>query len=140
MARSLVEHPELTRLVPREELEVLVPARPLAELVATLVDAARGDAPFVLEQVADKLGDEARSLLWALAAGDYDLDAEAARRTVDETLHRLRLWRYRERQQEITKLLHAPDADTSSLLAEKQRLRQQYEQFNHPPTETSLKH
>ena len=140
MARSLVEHPELTRLVPREELEVLVPARPLSELVATLIDAARGDAPFDLEQIAEKLGDEARPLLWALAAGDYDLDAEAARRTVDETLHRLRLWRYRERQKAITRSLHEPDADTSALLSEKQRLRQQYEKFNHPPMEPSLKH
>ena len=134
MARSIIEHPDVAGRVPRDELAVLVPVRALADLVATLVDAA-ASGPLDVTEVGERLDSDARRLLFALAADACDLDAAAAARTVDDTVRVLRRRRHRERQEQITRQMREPGADVPALLAEKRRLRDEYEKFTRPPME-----
>jgi DNA primase len=126
IARSLVEHPHLGRMIPRDEFETLVPALPLAELVATLIDAAAEPRPVNLEEIGGRLRDEARAVLHALlAAEEGPPDEETAARTIEDTIERLRLRRLKQRQRQLTSRLSDPAADPDSILREKDDTRRQ---------------
>jgi len=86
LVRSLVEHPNLSERVPRDELLALVPAGPFTELIDALVAAAAEDRAVDFEEMAARLSDPARSLLRSLAVHDDVLDLKAATRTVDDTI------------------------------------------------------
>ena len=130
LARSLVEHPALGDRVSRDELAALVAPGPITELISALVEAG---AAFDLEALAAQLGDEARTLLRSLAVEDEALDAETARRTVDDTLEWLRRRRLKRQKRELTQQLRNPGADADAVLREKQRLISEKKPATHSP-------
>ncbi len=119
LALCLIEHPELGRRVPGEGLERLLGPGALAEVVEALLAVS---GPLDLEAVAAQLGDEARTELRALAVSDRPLDADAAARTVDDTLRWFRKQQIKQEKQAQTRRMRDPDADMRTLLEEKQRL------------------
>jgi len=125
LARSLVDHPALADRVSREEMHELVPAGPLRELIAALLEAAAEDRSVPLEELAGRLGDDGARLLRQLAAGDEAIDASAAARTIDDTIRWLRKERLGERLRALTRALRDPDADVRAILEEKERLTKQ---------------
>jgi len=128
LVKSLVDHPHprLAARVPRDELHTLVPVRALADLLATLVEAAGESRAVEPEEIGERLGDEARVLVASLAADEDDLDEAAALRAVDDTIERLRRREYERRQREITARLREPGVDHAALLREKQRLAEEW--------------
>ena len=121
LARSLVQHPRLAGGIPRDELAVLLPAGPVRETIDVLA-AADGEGHTVdLDKISERLGDEARSLLWRLAAGDETMEETVAAQTVVETLAWLRKRRRVEQKRAVTRQMHEPNADSAALLGEKQR-------------------
>src|SRR5262249_16196712 len=135
LARSLVEHPDLAGRVSRDEMYELVPAGPLRELIAALVDASPEDPAVALEEVAQRLGAEEARLLRQFAAADEEIEASAAARTIDDTICWLRKERLTERLRALTRRLRDPDADVQAILEEKERLTKQRRRANHPPDE-----
>ncbi|MDH3212749.1 MAG: DNA primase [Myxococcales bacterium] len=135
LARSLVEHPHLTAGVVRDEFLALAPACPATEVVAALIDSAGAGRRFVLDEVAERLGPEACSLLHSLAAADDVQEEAAAQRTLEDTLRRLRKDRTRRESQEITRRMRASNSDAYALLREKeeQRRRAAREFTDRPP-------
>jgi hypothetical protein len=126
LARSLVDHPELAGRVSREEVHELVPAGPLRELIAALIEAAAEDRSVPLEELAGRLGaDEARLLHQLAVAGEEASEPSAAERTVDDTIRWLRKERLSERLRALTQRLRDPDADVQAILEEKDRLTKQ---------------
>ena len=120
LARSLVQHPQLVGSVPRDEL-ALLPAGPVRETIEALAAADGEGHTADLERIAERLGVEARSLLWRLAAADDGIDEVAAAKTIVETLGWLRKRRRVEQKRAVTRRMHEPDADSAALLGEKQR-------------------
>jgi DNA primase len=121
LVHSLVHHPELLARVSRDELAALAGRGPICEVIEALADVA-GDAPAQrLERAAEALGDPARALLWQCAGGEESVDAAVAGRLVDETLAWLRKRRRQESRRETTRRMREPDADSATLLFEKQR-------------------
>ena len=122
LAQSLVEHPILGRRVPSDELRTLVPDGPFSELIGVLVAAAAEDRAVDLEEVANRLEDEARTLLRALSVHEDGLDEETATRTVDDTLSWLRKQQIKRQKRALTQKLREPNADADAVLKEKQQL------------------
>ncbi len=133
LARSLVEHPDLAGRVSREEMHELVPAGPLRELIAALLEAAIEDRSVPLEELAGRLGPDEERLLRQLSAGDEAIDAGAAARTIDDTIRWLRKERLSERLKALTKRLRDPDADVQAILEEKDRLTKERLAATHHP-------
>ncbi len=123
MARSLTEHPHLGERISRDEFVALVPVDPLAEVIATLIDAAGEQCSVAVQELADRLEGEARTLLHALIASDEGVDEEVAVRTIDDTVRWLQRRRRKEQQKELTRRLREPSSDALDLLREKERLR-----------------
>jgi DNA primase len=141
LAGSLLEHPHLAGRISLEEFATLVPAQPASELVAALIDAAGGSRPADVEEIAGCLGEEARSLLRSLAVDDCDAqEEEAAARTVDDTLRRLRKEHAKRMSQATTQKMREPSADALELMPEKQeelRRRAARDVVNRPPMGSS---
>jgi DNA primase len=134
LARSLVDHPQLAGRVSREEVHELVPAGPLRELIAALIEAAAEDRSVPLEELAGRLGaDEARLLHQLAVAGEEASEPGAAERTVDDTIRWLRKERLSERLRALTQRLRDPDADVQAILEEKDRLTKQRLAATHHP-------
>jgi len=123
LAQSLLEHPQLASRVAPEELATLVPLLPLTELISALIDAAAEDRSVDVEQLAERLAEEPRNLLRALAADALELEEAAARETIDDTLAWLRRRRARMEQRALTQRLQKGDADVATVIEEKQRKR-----------------
>ena len=125
LLRCLLEHPALAARIPSAEIETLVTAGPLRELLETLV-ATVGQGPRIdLEALCERLEPPARSRLRSLAAADDAPSAATAARTVDDTLAVLRKRSLRSQRQALKRRLHEPDADADALLGEIQRLREE---------------
>ena len=134
LARSLVDHPSLAGRVSREDLHELVPAGPLRELIAALLEAAAEDRSVPLEEVAARLGaDEARLLRQLAVAGEEATEPGVAERTIDDTIRWLRKERLSERLRALTQRLRDPDADVQAILEEKDRLTKQRLAATHHP-------
>jgi len=125
LIRCLLEHPALAARVPSAEIETLVAAGPLRELLETLV-AVGGQGPRIdLEALCERLEPPTRSRLRALAAGDDAPSEATAARTVADTLVALRKRSLRMQRQALKTRLREPDADAAALLGEIQRLREE---------------
>ena len=112
----------------------LVPAGPLRELIAALIEAAAEDRSVPLEELAGRLGtDEARLLHQLAVAGEEASEPGAAERTVDDTIRWLRKERLSERLRALTQRLRDPDADVQAILEEKDRLTKQRLAATHHP-------
>jgi DNA primase len=134
LARSLVDHPDLAGRVSREEMHELVPAGPLRELIAALLEAAAEDRSVPIEELAARLGAEEARLLRQLSVSDDEaIDATVAARTIDDTIQWLRKERERERRRALTQRLRDPDADVQAILEEKDRLTKQRLAATHHP-------
>jgi hypothetical protein len=132
LARSLIEHPSLAIRVPRDELPALVRGGPVAELVRCLVEAAAEERGVAFAELEQRLSDEARDLLRALAIVDQPLDERSAARTVDDTIRWFRDQDLKRREQEITRRLRDPSAGADEkrrLLDERQQLLQRKRQL-----------
>ena len=132
LARSLVEHPSLAIRIPSDELPGLVSGGPVAELVRCLVEAAAEDRGVAISELEDRLSEEARNLLRALAIVDSPLDEAAAAQTVEDTIRWFRDQELKRREQEITRRLRDPSADEDEkrrLLDERQQLLQRKRQL-----------
>jgi len=123
MARSLAEHPHLGERISRDEFVALVPVDPLAEVIATLIEAAGETRSVAVAELADGLEGEARTLLRALITADEGVDEDVAVRTIDDTVRWLQRRRRREQQKELTRRLRDTSSDALDLLREKERLR-----------------
>jgi DNA primase len=132
LVRSLLEHPQHAQRIPLDEIMALVSDRSLADLVRVVVESAHEDAAVDVEQIAERLGGEARSLLRSLATGDA-LEADAASRTIDDTVRWLRRRRQSEEGRALTEKMRDPDADQQALIDAKVRHRKECEKSNHPP-------
>ncbi len=121
LARSVVQHPKLAGRIPQGELALLAPAGPVRETIEALAADAGEARAIDLEKISERLGAEARSLLWRLAAADESLDEAAAAQTLEETLDWLRKRRRGERKRALTRQMHEPNAYATALLREKQR-------------------
>jgi DNA primase len=133
LARSLVDHPDLARRVSRDDVHELVPAGPLRELIAALLDAAAEDRSVPLEELAGRLGADEARLLRQLAATEEETPASAAARTIDDTIRWLRKERLTERLRALTQRLRDPNADVQAILEEKDRLTKQRLAATHHP-------
>ncbi len=133
LARSLVDHPDLAGRVSREEVHELVPAGPLRELIAALLEAAAEDRSVPIEELAGRLGGDEARLLRQLAVADEAIEASAAARTIDDTIRWLRKERLSERLRALTDRLRDPDADVQAILEEKERLTKQRLAATHHP-------
>jgi DNA primase len=133
LARSLVDHPDLAGRVSRDEVHELVPAGPLRELIAALLEAAAEDRSVSVEELAGRLGVQEARLLRQLAVSDDAIEASAAARTIDDTIRWLRKERLSERLRALTKRLRDPDADVQAILEEKDRLTKQRLAATHHP-------
>jgi DNA primase len=134
LARSLVDHPTLAGRVSRADVQELVPAGPLRELIAALLEAAAEDRSVPLEEIAARLGDDEARLLRQLAvAGDEVTEPGVAERTIDDTIRWLRKERLSERLRTLTRMLRDPEADVQAILEEKDRLTKQRLAATHHP-------
>jgi hypothetical protein len=122
LARSLVEHPHLAAGLLLDEFRALAPACPATEVVAALIDAA-DQRRVDLDAIAECLDSEARALLQSLATADDIREEAAARRTVEDTLRRLRRDRTRRDSREITRRMRESNVDAHALLREKEEMR-----------------
>jgi len=121
LVNGLVHHPELLARVPLAELTTLVGGGPVCDVLAALAGAAAEAPSERLERAAEELDDSARALLWRCAGGEETVEAAVAARLVDETLAWLRKRRRAESRRETTRRMREPDADSETLLFEKQR-------------------
>ena len=121
LARSVVQHPQLAGRIPQGELALLVPAGPVRETIEAVAAAQGEGLGLDLGRIAERLGAEARSLLWRLAAADESADEAAAAQTIVETLGWLRRRLRAEQKRAVTRRMHEPNADPAALLREKQR-------------------
>jgi len=119
LAHSLFEHPHLGPKVERDPL-LEQEGHPVVDLIRGLVGAAARDRRVEIDEIAEGLSEEARSLLYALAADDHPPEESVAVRTVDDTNRWLADRRDRERQQELTERLRHGDADALDILRAKQ--------------------
>jgi DNA primase len=133
LARSLVDHPDLAERVSREEMHELVPAGPLRELIAALLEAAAEDRSVQPEELAGRLGPDEARLLRQLSVSDEAIDATVAARTIDDTIRWLRKERLSERLRALTQRLRDPNADVQAILEEKERLTKQRLAATHHP-------
>jgi DNA primase len=122
LARSLVEHPPLAAGLVLDEFRALAPACPATEVVAALIAAADGRR-VDLDAIAEQLDPEARSLLQSLATADDIREEAAARKTVEDTLRRLRRDRTRREGREITRRMRESNVDADALLRQKEEMR-----------------
>jgi len=132
LVRSLLEHPQHAQRISLDEIPALVSDRSLAELVCALVEAAREGGRVDVEQVAQRVEGEARNLLRALAIGEA-LDADAALRTIEDTLRWLRRRRHIEEGRALTQKMRDPSSDRQALIDAKVRHSKDSEKWNHPP-------
>jgi DNA primase len=132
LVRSLLEHPQHAQRISLDEVTALVSDRSLADLVRALVEAARDGARVDVEQVAERLESETRNLLRALATADV-LDADAASRTIDDTMHWLRRRRRSEEGRALTEKMRDPNSDRQALIDAKVRHSKECEKSSHPP-------
>jgi len=123
MARSLAEHPHLGERISRDEFVALVPVDPLAEVIATLIEAAGEKRSVAVHELADRLEGESRKLLHALVATEEGVTEDVAVKTIDDTVRWLQRRRRKEQQKELTRRLREPSSDALDLLHEKERLR-----------------
>ncbi|MEE8476489.1 MAG: DNA primase [Myxococcota bacterium] len=135
LARSLVEHPQLAQRIERDEFGELVEPGATSELILALIDAAAEPRGVGIEEIAQRLGPEACTLLRSLDASEYTREEPAAKRTVDDTLGRLRRDRQRRENRALTQKMRETSADTSSLLREKDELRRRAVQKISDPSE-----
>jgi DNA primase len=133
LARSLVDHPGLADRVSREDVHELVPAGPLRELIAALLEAAAEDRSVPIEELAGRLGPQEARLLRQLAVAGDAIEAAAAARTIDDTIRWLRKERLTERLRALTQRLRDPDADVQAILEERDRLTKQRLAATHHP-------
>jgi DNA primase len=122
LARSLVEHPQLAAGLGLDEFRALAAACPATEVVAALIAAADGRR-VDLDAIAEQLDPEARSLLQSLATADDIREEAAARKTVEDTLRRLRRDRTRHESREITRRMRESNVDADALLRQKEEMR-----------------
>ena len=122
LVRVMLDHPDLADRAPLAAVDAFAPGHPLVEVAVRLASESGRD----LEQLADGLAPEARSLLFAIAVeetppGGIDSAARAL-----EDLERWLLEREeRERQRALTSRMRQGDADVAALISEKQRSREQ---------------
>ena len=119
LARSLVEHPHLA---PRVSSEAFPEAggTPVIELIHRLAGAAVTDRRVDLEEIAEGVSAEARSLLYALASDDHPLDEAVAERTIDDTNRWLADREARTQQRDLTAKLRSGGDDALEILRAKQ--------------------
>jgi DNA primase len=118
LAHSLFEHPHLGPKVERDPL-LEQAGHPVVDLIRRLVDAAARERRVDIEEVSEGLSEEARSLLYALAADDHPPEESVAVRTVDDTNRWFADRRGREQQDELTERLRRGDADSLEILRAK---------------------
>ncbi|MDJ0865214.1 MAG: DNA primase [Myxococcota bacterium] len=139
LVRLLLDHPPLAGLLDRAELESLVPGAPWASILLAVLDARTAGAAADVHALAAQLDEEAAAELRALAVEEHPgLEADEARRAVDDTIAGLRRRRHAERRRDTTRRLR-DEADPLSLLAEKQRQieeRKQTQGLTPSPTRT----
>jgi DNA primase len=122
LARSLLEHPHLAaRVRPAPLFEAA--GQPVVELIRRLVSAAGQERRVDLEEISQGLSEEARSLLYALAAEDHPPEASAAAQTVEDTNRWLERREERAWQLELTERLRRGEADAFEILRAKQEER-----------------
>jgi DNA primase len=119
LARSLVEHPHLVARFQPDPLTGLE-GHPVVELINTLVDAAGADRRVDLEEISVHLSEEARSLLYALAADDHPPEESVALQTVDDANRWLAGREERAAQRALTEQLRRGDGDVLEILRHKQ--------------------
>jgi DNA primase len=91
LAATLLEFPEQTARIDREELLRVVPESACRSLIEGLIDEVATARELDLARLGERLAPEATKLLYALAADESVVSDEAmAVRTVDETLASLR--------------------------------------------------
>jgi len=136
LARSLVEHPHLA---PRVRPDPIFEAagQPVVELIRRLLGAAGEERRVDLEELCQGLSEEARSLLYALAAEDHPPEATAAERTVEDTNRWLERREARALQHELTGRLRHGEADVFEILRAKQQERGVHA---NPPPRTGRTH
>ena len=126
VARLLLARPELARRVAETELVGMIPEGGWRELVLALHRSATAGQGALVSGLADRLGDEARSLLLALAITEEpELETQAAERALDETLARLSQRRRTREAKALTQRLRlSPKIDADLLAAKQQQLEQ----------------
>jgi len=122
LVRVMLDHPDLADRAPLAAVDAFAPGHPLVEVAVRL--AAEGGRE--LEQLAEGLSPEARSLLFAIAVEEAPPGgSESAARALEDLERWLHEREERERQRELTSRMRQGDADIAALLSEKQRSREQ---------------
>ena len=122
LVRVMLDHPDLAARAPLAAVDAFAPGHPLVELAVRLATEGGRD----LEQLADGLSPEARSLLFAIAVEETPPGGiDSAARALEDLERWLHEREERERQRELTSRMRQGDADISALLSEKQRTREQ---------------
>jgi DNA primase len=126
LARLLLARPELAKRVADAELERVLPEGPWRELVLALHHSAAAGEQAPASALADRLGEEARNLLLALAVADEpELEGQAAERALDETLAWLSKRKLVREAKALTQRLRmSPKIDAELLAAKQQQLEQ----------------
>jgi DNA primase len=120
LAASLVEHPHLAPRVLRDPLAGM-DGHPVVELIRALVGAAGADRSVDLEEISAQVSEAARSLLYALAAGDHPPAEAAALQTVDDTNRWLARRAEAAAQRALTERLRRGEGDALEILRAKQQ-------------------
>ncbi|MEE2679628.1 MAG: DNA primase [Myxococcota bacterium] len=118
LAHSLVEHPHLGLTVEADSL-LDAAGHPVVDLIRRLLDAAGSERRVEIDEISEGLSEEARAILYTLAADDHPPEEAVAMRTVADTNRWLAGRRERERQTELTERLRRGDADALEILRAK---------------------
>ncbi len=122
LVRVMLDHPDLADRAPLAAADAFAPGHPLVEVAIRL--ASEGGRE--LEQLAEGLSPEARSLLFAIAVEEaLPGGIDSAARALGDLERWLHEREERERQREITSRMRRGDADFAALLREKQLTREQ---------------
>jgi DNA primase len=122
LVRVMLDHADLADRAPLAAIDAFAPGHPLVEVAVRLATEAGRD----LEQLADGLSPEARSLLFAIAVEESPPGGiDSAARALEDLERWLREREERERQRELTLRMRHGDADIAALLREKQLTREQ---------------
>jgi DNA primase len=122
LVRVMLDHAELSDRAPLAAVDAFAPGHPLVEVAVRLATEGGRD----LEQLAEGLSAEARSLLFSIAVEETPPGgAQAAARGLEDLGRWLHEREERERQRELTSRMRQGDADVAALLREKQTSREQ---------------
>ncbi len=133
LVRSLIEYPALIERVSADELLILLPAGPAAEIVQALVSEPLAEKLDV-ESLCEHLGDDAKKLLRETATDNTELDVDTATRILDDTIQWLRKKLRNEESRALTQQLRDEGEDWRAVLEAKQRLQGQSVRQEHRRT------